>query len=43
MTNDFNENGKIQSSELKANGTGDLYVDLDLGALPDNIMKWKDE
>jgi hypothetical protein len=43
MTNDFNENGRIQSSELKANGTGDLYVDLDLGTLPDNIIKWKDE
>lgn len=42
-TNDLNENGRIQSSELKANGTGELYVDLDLGRLPDNIMKWKDE
>ncbi len=42
-TNDLNENGRIQSSELKANGTGELYVDLDLGRLPGNIIKWKDE
>lgn len=42
-TVDLNENGRIQSSELKANGTGELYVDLDLGRLPGNIAKWKDE
>jgi hypothetical protein len=42
-TVDLNENGRIQSSELKKNGTGELYIDLDLGKLPGNIMKWKDE
>jgi hypothetical protein len=42
-TVDLNDNGRIQSSELKANGTGELYVDLDLGRLPKNIIKWKDE
>lgn len=37
---DFNSNDKLQTYELKADINEKIYIDLDLGAFPDNLPKW---
>ena len=36
----FNTNIKMQTYELQADFQGNIFIDIDLGALPDNIRKW---
>ena len=38
---DFNENPKLQTLELKGDINGNIFVELDLGNLPDNIRYGK--
>jgi hypothetical protein len=41
---DFNENPKVLGCELKCSQSGKLiYIELDLGDLPDNIDRWSEE
>ena len=42
-TIDFNENPKIQSCELKVSKNKNLYIEIDLDGLPDNVDKWVEE